>query len=471
MLKGKSKIELFDAATGVKVHEQRDSNLVTNALDMLVNCKDKAGLLRWWGENAGANYSLDKRTVSSPLNSMLPLYKKALGGVLLWDESIEEDPSIIVPPKGVYEVGHAGGPYGGADVYRGSYNENESGEIDGGWRHVWDFDTDKANGTIKCLSLTSWHGGNVGIHGCFDDDVYPRYNNCYFHNGSTYSIARLADVKLYCNIDTSGPILYIRKMEDGSLRIYQRDFNSLWYLKAPDPTKLSLLTENITYTDKVELFSASNRYATVYVYKGQIHDISLNNTTTLRHRIFSLDGEQISDTTLSLPFSYRNTTYYCPAVYCDGYYYCIPHNDVEMIKLDSQGKEISRIDFLGNYQDQLWSITVNDFNDEITILLHPYSSTSSLFIIYTLNDKDEIFPVSTSSHQCVSIGTDSSVPYDQFVKTDEPNSPFVFYSNTSSKSMVPLINTSYLATINNLQVPITKTAAQTMKITYEIYDE
>ena len=80
--------------------------------------------------------------------------------IMLFDENIEENPEIIFKPVNVNIVGHAGSAYSGTNVMRGSYNTNESGEIENGYRHVWDFGTDKANGTIKCLSLTSLNGGN-----------------------------------------------------------------------------------------------------------------------------------------------------------------------------------------------------------------------------------------------------------------------------------------------------------------------
>ena len=480
MLKGKSKIELFDAATGAKVLEQRDSNLVTNALDMLINCKDKMGLLSWWRDGSVNSPNVSERIITSPFLGMLPLYRRALGGILLWDGNIAEDPSIVTLPKGVYEVGHAGGPYSGTDIYRGSYNENESGEIEKGWRHVWDFDTDKANGTIKCLSLTSWHGGNIGNHCCFEGDTYPLYTHCYFHKENPYTSTIAATMSIHFQMDkVQSPVLYIRKMEDGSLRVYKRDFNKVWYLKVPDPSKLSLLADKLTYTERVELFNMSNKYAAVYIYQGQIHDISLNNTSTLRHRIFSLDGAQVSDTTIALPFSYYSTSYYCPAVYRDGYYYCFPHNvnasdmnGLEMIKMNSQGQEVSRKDVLQSYMDQIWSYTVNDLNDEITVLIHPTAYGSSTVIAHILNGNDEIYSLSAKGDSCVSgnTGVNDNTAYSQFIKTDE-NSPYVFYSDAYNSTITPLINTGYLATINNLQVPIVKTAAQTMKITYEIYDE
>lgn len=44
-----------------------------------------------------------------------------------------------------------------SDSTVGTYNENESGIIENGkgYRHVWDFGTDKSNGEISCICLTT----------------------------------------------------------------------------------------------------------------------------------------------------------------------------------------------------------------------------------------------------------------------------------------------------------------------------
>ena len=472
MLKGKSKIELFDAATGAKLLEQRDSNMVTNALDTIINCKDKLGLLKWWRETV-VSPDVTEHIIVSPGFAMMPLYKRALGGVLLWDSNITEDPSIVIPPSKVKEVGHAGNAYSGTDVYRGSYNDNESGEIDGGWRHVWDFDTDKANGTVKCLSLTSRHGGNIGYHSCFEGDLYPLYNHCYFHSENKYTPASSIHAVSIAQDSEKGAVIHIKSMGDGTLRVYKKSFTNVWYLKVPDPNKVTLLSDQLTYTEKVPLFTISDQRAAIYVYKGQIHEISQLSTTQLQHRIFSLEGAQISSRTISLPFSFRSTTYYNPAFFRDDYYYCVPRNDTDMIKLDSQGQEVGRIALLTNYMDQVRTISINDYNGDVILGLKLNStSVDSFYTSYVLDSSDEVHAVSYGNNGCVTnLSTSTSIPYSQYINMEDPNSPFIYFSNADNGDIIPLVNTGYLATINNLKAPIVKTPAQTMKITYEIYDE
>ena len=471
MLKGKSTIQLFDAATGAKLLEQSDTNMVTNALETIANLRDRFGIMKWWKEPRNNSDGMSISSTASPFFNMMPLYQCALGGILLWDENIEEDPSIVIPPAGVNEVGHAGNSYNSTDIYRGRYNENESGYITNGYRHVWDFDTDKANGTIKCLSLTSWHGGNIGCHGSFSGDLYPRYNHFYFHSANQYIVTSSSSHGISIREQAGGTVIYMRKMEDGTLRMYKKNGTSAWYLKLPDPLKLGLSTTGMTYTDRVELpISLTSQYASFYVYKGQIHEIAMLTETRLQHRIFDLEGGQISSKTLDIPLTISKSRYN-PAVFRGGYYYILLSN-AEIVKVNEQGEEVSRIAFPNATTSiGVRSVTVNDFNDEITFGIRDDASGDGAYYTHILNTRDTVGALSRQSYACLIHWASSSDPFAQYVATDDPKSPFVYFFDPSNSTLVPMVNTGYLATINNLKSPITKTSAQTMKITYEIYDE
>ena len=475
MLKGRSTIQLFDAATGKKLLEQSDTNMVTDALDIIANMRDKTGLFRWWERKISvSNILVSDRIKVSPFRAMLPLYKKALGGLLMWDSAIPENPSQVIPPPGVYEVGHAGEPYSGTDIYKGSYNENESGEISGGYRHVWDFDTDKANGTIKCLSLTSRHGGSIGYHGCFEGDTNSLFTFFYFHEGDRADESATGNNGIFWEGDENGAFLYIRSMGDGSLRIYKKSNTSIWYSDLPDPNKIPLLSDGLRLSGKVMLpITLTKSACSVYVYQGQIHELALTALNKLIHRVFDLDGEEISKNELDLKFSYRDINSKIPAVYRGGYYYCIPRTDMDIVKLDKEGNEVGRIPLLKETNDDIYGVMINEYNNEIILCLRPYTGGGiSYYTATVINARDEISKRSGGARPDVVHDTATSYigAYPQYVKTDDSDSMFVYYADLNG-GVTPLLNSGYLATINNLQMPITKTSAQTMKITYEIYDE
>ena len=128
MLKGSVKIELTDVKTGeVKTHEQH--NLVTDNVQFMLNYADPANLL--------------------------PLYQKAMGQLLLFDDEITENDGteLIGYPKESKLVGYANRTLNTELINSGSYNVAESSGTTDSFTSVWDFSTSQLNGTIGALAL------------------------------------------------------------------------------------------------------------------------------------------------------------------------------------------------------------------------------------------------------------------------------------------------------------------------------
>ena len=170
-LKGHTKIELTNVNTG-EVETYEDDNMVTNALEDLFHP------LGFFGNQS---ITSDKLLASNNESTNSDrLLHTTTGGLLLFDKSLEEDPELTIVPAGVSMIGHACyRKYTGADKTFGSYNDNESGLLyDGyGYKHVWDFQTNQANGKISCACLTTTLGGFMGT------GSYPEYND-YTDTGS-----------------------------------------------------------------------------------------------------------------------------------------------------------------------------------------------------------------------------------------------------------------------------------------------
>ena len=149
-LKGHTTIELTDVNTGKKeVHE--DDNLVTTALQQLLSYKGVFDV-------GQVNFALEPYPT---INKDFALVKNA-GGLLLFDGTIEENVDMIYPPAGISLVGCGSHiAYSGANLMAGSYNKAESGKVDNGYKHVWDFGTSQANGQIACACLTTCAGGKI----------------------------------------------------------------------------------------------------------------------------------------------------------------------------------------------------------------------------------------------------------------------------------------------------------------------
>ena len=152
MLKGHTKIELTDVVSG-EVTTVEDDNLVTNIIQEIFNTQ--LGVL-----NANPWKLAHDRTIATIWDTIHNFFQ----GLFLFDTSIVDDPDIFYPPSGVRLVGCGSNvAYTSSNLMVGSYNSSESGVInDGkGFKYVWDFATNQANGQISCACLTSLKGGRL----------------------------------------------------------------------------------------------------------------------------------------------------------------------------------------------------------------------------------------------------------------------------------------------------------------------
>ena len=144
MLKGKSTIELTDVHTGKKeIH--KDENLVTepHAQNSNTNKQNTIYNNPYFNNSGGEAW-------------LLPIYKNLTGGVLLYQNELEEAPSNIYAPLDNPLIGYASDDANDTtDTLRGSRNLTESKAVDGGFKYVWDFATSQGNGTISAICLTN----------------------------------------------------------------------------------------------------------------------------------------------------------------------------------------------------------------------------------------------------------------------------------------------------------------------------
>lgn len=142
MYKGHVSVILYDEK-GNEVHRQEKHNLVTNAT---------ADMIKMVGGGSGSSNNL--------MNSMMPIAEKALGGLVLFDGLLTESADNINIPSSVKVVACAGRNQDGTNVNAGSLNVSETTKISGGYQTVWDFSTSQANKNIASLALTSDYAGD-----------------------------------------------------------------------------------------------------------------------------------------------------------------------------------------------------------------------------------------------------------------------------------------------------------------------
>ncbi len=161
-MKGHAKIVLCDSNTGDVVKEVESDNLVTNAVDNLVNSMIPYTLRR----------SKEDGMTRTPFETVFGnisdnLVKTFYGGLMVFSSPITELEDHIIPTASeamsMIGSGSCDARIVGSKIH-GSFNEAES-SIDaenGVATFVWDFETDQCNGDIHAICLTSLMGGHYG---------------------------------------------------------------------------------------------------------------------------------------------------------------------------------------------------------------------------------------------------------------------------------------------------------------------
>lgn len=486
MIKGTSKIQIFNAKTGELEHEQTNTNLVTRAVQDLINDNDPLGLGKLTNVYTSSSATYYAKSFRK-LSYLTPLDKVAFGGILLWDNTIDEDPNITMPPDGVHNVGHAGDTYSGANKYRGTYNANESGAIENGYRHVWDFATDKANGTIKCISLTSKNGGICGYKNDenSNNELKPPYS--YFDFGSDKSYISLNTNYNYIDFDNNGAdngaFLYLSADENGTfygLKRSTNDYTKIQKITFADPSAVTLnkLPSRITAVE--DLITGINKNAYTYVYDNKIHEIYRSAASEITHKTYELDGSAADTVTVTPPQpiygNYSTNGFGTTVFYYNGNYYYVSAVDSSkketiIRKCSADGSDLGDIRLVHNtnyvYHPNMFFVD----NSGAGVLGLNYGSNNGQ--IKNIKTLLYIYPDDTFCLCQDDIPGYLDADYKNYIPAVTPfKSPFVYVSvGNAAARLLLCVDCRYLATINNLSEEIVKTSEQTMKITYEITEE
>lgn len=130
MLKGHAKLEL--ARNGVVVQRVEQDNNITPWFSDAIN-------------KGNFNFMMAPEKI-------LPL-RQWFNGCLLTDKDNDPLTSMIAQDSNVIAQA-SNNAYTGNNLRRGSFNTNESGNVPGGYRYVWDWTTSQGNGEIKSVCLT-----------------------------------------------------------------------------------------------------------------------------------------------------------------------------------------------------------------------------------------------------------------------------------------------------------------------------
>lgn len=457
MIKGHTKIQLFNARSGKLEHQIEDDNLVTNALKYAMNIE------------AAGNIALD--------SWIFPIATKALGGLLMFDQTLEEDVENIYLPHDAHIVGYANTSTNTNNIRRGSYNAAESGPTDNGYVSTWDFGTSQANGVIRSVARTSVNaGGNplaptgairrVGsrYNGFTESDAYwypIRYEGEYVYmmkyNSTTHQM-RVARVRL--------PLLTHKVRDHAGLTENAEEVTS-W-----DCESYYWQTQSGSYYYDHYRYGETNAYwddgnGLLYCFQNAEKDGNSSGTGAFSYFTINYGDEswEKSDwVRVELPNAALKSWSRGVVHFSAGYLYWLSYN----------GKSVYIIDMANPLNVRLVRIIPENSADYIESFFNRGPQGGGVrFRVYHL--------LTSGSYQRLAglLYPDTVFYYDD-VAFDWDSSYDSYYYGLAHKLVLPnyydyrrvymTYALDYLGTINNLPSPIEKNASQTMKVTYTLTD-
>lgn len=466
-LKGHATIELTDVKTGKK-EIYKHHNLITNAPQEVLTYFSKY-----------YDYNILNR-------GFLPIVEKLMGGIYLFDSSLQESAQNTQFPalSAAKLTGYAGNSTSdGNDTKRGDFNISESGAIENGYKFVWDFGTDDANGEIASLALghsvAGYHGYNINYEAAWAASATNASNSDanYKGIGAGQDTSRYGNYKAeFQNIVSfeNDILTTVQKTSTANIDVkkykIQSDnvglFDTLFTVNLISEEHIAI-TETVM-TEFPEFFDGGDGF-----YYGIV--VITNNTANSVIKICKIQKDNLQYTgaqQYNLGFGAwainRNSLGLCAI--SNGYIFMFGYknltrntlNQIDVYKVSLNNPTEHELVCTSEY---FYAQNNSGYGANITKLTNGNILANNALIDvngdYELLDSGKKEGGYFYSSNYIHIITSEKLIFERWdVRTSS------FGSDSQQASVVP--NLWYLATINNLDAPVTKTAAKTMKITYTL---
>ena len=503
-LKGTTRIELTDVKTGeVEVIEKH--NLVTNAVSDILSCNPFGMRFRGYSNSStgeiGDNFQ----------KSLLPVVPNLIGGILLYEKELASDAAAYYADMSNPIVGYANNSaHTTNDSKRGDMNTIESGKLDGGsgYRFVFDFNTSQGNGTISALGLTSARGGQ-SAHG----SAYIVPPNCLGVDYSTATasgawvstpnIRRLASI---VSIDTAAKKMYGAVVTGAkTISLIRADFDpdAIGLFDAYAVNSFNNLAETVitasgfgtvgSDTNKTTystLVDGGDGYIWGFQHANNANGNSSGSATVTWIKIDKTDWS-FTEGTWSIAaqlyqfgeYATTGTSNYATmrnnVVISNGVLYALKYDQKGVYKLPlNNPSDVSLLEC---------SFVINATPSSTSSgsgYIRNYVGTSVNIVAGTICYKNAYIQANTlHNRSATTYSTGNPTTHLGLHNCAKPGlyvGPYLigfsFGGSSGSSSQVQLMRDillpmTYLATINNLDTPVTKTADKTMKITYILREE
>lgn len=505
--KGHTKIELTDIETGKKTTHECD-NIVTNALKDILSA-NPFGVVE---------YSASTAHRAGGLSSILPLQNN-FASVVCFAEQLEENPDNYFLSKIPTAFAGARTNTASGASRKGNVVESETGPIDGGYQFVWDFNSEQGNGDISTVCLAPYGLGiSDGLYQIASTetasqifqpvDAWGRDSNAcsiYCDNnhpqwdefiGAIYGAHHIDEktgkfYKIANSFTTDGLSLTLKTgiRKPFKLPLGQQNIVASETYKSKNYFLKDYQEQTITLSEPI--LSATGTLHSVCWYKDKFHIISVTEgTSSFLHTIIDPETLETTQEIKSVPnavfganaYNNNNSSKY-GGIHLNQYPIM---KDYIYIWNRKQSDATGYVAF--------YKININDASD-VTELIGAVTYPGVNMMGYnnvTLADQgvhvsylfaivdDKIIPASN-----LALGGDIWHVQSNFIDTPTylplknglyylcDIDPWTFSGDLKlnyARKQVIALNTRILTTINNLGKTLTKTEAQTMKITYTLME-
>lgn len=432
MFKGNTKIELTNIHTGEKEIIEKH-NTFTNAISKL---------LEYYNE--GATFPIYYNDSSHPF---LPLDTKGLSGIYLYSEQLDERTTQVSELDNI--VGYAGYQ---ADTsgskYMGSLNTNESKKLDNGYKYVWDFGTDRANGTISAVGLTSGISNIVTKPNNFPYSIQflniGNYMSIKSWLGQCIDCIEFGKKFMFAVLTTPTTVKFTQiQLTPGVVTLHTTPLYKIIKEETVTIPNLNITINSSDSSNSTKCFISFDTKNKFYYLITPSKYIRFNATTLKYDSSFGIKN---------MPNSVYSYTYPFAGV-IDGYMYC----------------------YETAYDIYRWKVDSPENTSKFITTPNPMS-------LYTVGNylTDSVKMLSTKTKQWYTINNGNSIQYFKPVPSSDNTNimlcstntyDFIAYAEKTAKGESTQCLTTYypyFATINNLSSSVVKTADKTMKITYTI---
>lgn len=520
-LKGHTRIELTNIETGeVEVHE--DDNMVTNALSKLLG-----------SYGCFCNNPLAEVVNGTPTDTVMKLTGGLMLFDTAIEENpeiINAPAGVSVVGCGSADAYNGANTMAGSyNMTESGWTE------DGGYKHVWDFSTSQANGNIACASLTTNAGGKIteGTFP-FSKDYFLKVgsnvaNEILFMNGSIAS-----RMEFYNTIKTTGYIMFADGINNRVLVPSTMEEVAYGYYTSTSSTAYENFKKTIFYKKSIDISFYRFGFTNVSIFDGKKEYTQEENngvylgsvTVEMPDGLKNIFTQELLDTpkyywsanylsdgeNIYIVLRYKKSTtgnilpgesiyiWEINAETFESTYHAINNlsdENYDMYNLNTSFKNVNGNMLIGGDFLQFYGTTtkkiylVNKYTNETTIVKTP--------------DGEEFIPNSHSNgyfyngkfifHSAVAASSGATTGVVDTVTKHITFKNIIFSSFTDDRleytagDRIKIKGTHYymgyysdayiclcldptlLVTINNLETPVQKTSAQTMKVTYVLTQE